>query len=114
MTDVLAALQAGTFPVHNEDRLQQALAEVLTPFGFVREYVIAEGRLDFYRESDQTAIEVKVQGRKAEVARQLGRYAECAQISQLILVTSKPTLADVPASLCDKPIYVIKLYQSIL
>lgn len=112
--DVCASLEAQTFPIHTEEALQTALAGVLGPLGFVREHVVSAGRLDFFREEDGTAVEVKIKGSKLDLLRQVGKYAECEEINTVIVVTAKPSLGnDLPETLDETPIHVVKLYRSI-
>lgn len=114
LSPIIEAITSQEYPAHREEDLQEALDEVLRPLGFEREYITPKGRLDFFRVSDGVGIEVKIQGRKLEVARQLAGYAELDEVTSLILVTTKPTLASVPNELNDKPIATAKLYRSIL
>lgn len=55
----------------------------------------------------QDAIEVKTKGSRAEVVRQLDRYAAHDQVTGLLLVTSLAKLRVMPSTLRGKPVSVL-------
>jgi len=63
-------------------------------------------RPDFFAPSEGIAVELKTQGSRASVLRQLNRYATHPDVKVLCLVTSKANLTKMPASLKGKPLYV--------
>lgn len=76
--------------VLTEDRMQACLATVFEEeaIEFAREVSLGKrDRIDFLVGS--VGVECKVSGSDTEVLRQLGRYAECDRIGELLLVTSK-------------------------
>ena len=102
------ALRAARFRFSNEDELQAGVAEVLTAAGipFDREVAIGPGdRLDFL--VGTTAIEVKVDGGRNDLLRQLKRYARHEGIEDLVVVTSRARHAGLPDSIGSKPIWVV-------
>lgn len=102
----VARLIAGhRFHHANERELQNGIAAVLSEAGFMfeRERRLAPGDIiDFFL--DGLGIEVKVAGSQAEVIRQLHRYAQHAEITELLLVSSRLRLGQLPDSLRGKPI----------
>jgi hypothetical protein len=94
----------------NEEDLQNLIEAVLKKheIEYEREYRLsAHDRLDFLVNS--VAIEVKVQGARNEVIRQLHRYAEHVAVSAILLVTTKARHLDMPAKMCGKPVGVASL-----
>lgn len=90
LKDVVRELCRYRFAHSSEEELQAALAEVLAPLGFQREYHLgAAGRVDFYSPSSSIGVEVKVDSGPGPVVRQLARYAEHPEISGLVLVTTR-------------------------
>lgn len=60
--------------------------------------------------ADGTAIEIKVDGTKTEVLRQLHRYAEHEQVTGLILLTTKMVHTSMPPAVLDKPLVVVSIF----
>lgn len=60
--------------------------------------------VDFLVET--VAVEVKVDGSATEVTRQLQRYAEHDQVTEIVLVTSRSKHRTIPLSLRKKPVAV--------
>ncbi|WP_165069701.1 hypothetical protein [Marisediminicola senii] len=103
-----------------EDDLQAALHERLySPTGnpaVTREVVLSDlrSRIDLMHTSTypgttipwQIGIEVKTKGSLAAVIRQLDRYANCPEIDELILVTTKALHSRVPEILGARRISV--------
>jgi len=102
-----------TFP--DEQGLQDGIERVLTGAGvtFQREAQLSvDDRIDFLIQCG-IGLEVKVQGRPADVTRQLHRYAQHDSITALVLVTSRMQLARVPKELNGKRVDVVRLMGSI-
>lgn len=60
------------------------------------------------------AIELKVKGSPADVARQLMRYAEHPSVGAILLVTTRSSHRAMPAQMCGKPVRVLYLMGSCL
>lgn len=92
-----------------EEGLQRALWKVLEPqFAARREEPLSQrDRPDFLVSVGgfTVAVEVKVQGARSAVLRQLGRYAEHDTVAALLFVSGRRTLAaGVPAVIHGKPV----------
>ena len=113
---VRAALE-GLNPRGSEARVQVTLAAAMHRAGIVfeREVEIIPrgGRLHFDRidflVGDGPGLEVKIEGSRAEVLRQLDRYAESPRIAHLMLVTTRAQLHTMPKELREKPLEVLYL-----
>lgn len=105
-----AAVRLWSFRFQDEDELQVALAYVLTRSGFdvQREVVLGpRNRVDLL--IGRTGVEVKVKGTKAEVVRQLTRYARSDLIDDLVLVSPLSRHWQMPATVGGKPLLVVRL-----
>ena len=92
----------------DEEQLQEHLDLVLSPLGFEREVVSGADRFDFAGAG--VVVEIKVASTPAAVLRQLLRYAERPDVLGLVLATTKPSLAALPAELAGKPVAVARLW----
>lgn len=109
VASIRAALTRFAFAWANEDDLQRGIALALDDAGiaYQREHDLGRaGRVDFF--VDGIALEVKVRGGRAEVVRQLHRYAEHESVAEVLLVTPSLRL-DVPLELTGKPVSVCRL-----
>lgn len=107
MQQVAVHLLAARFNFTNEAELQEGLAEHLHDFAPGREVELnATDRIDFLL--DGIGIEVKVQGSRAAVLRQLHRYAQSPSVQGLILITCRARHS-MPETLNDKPLLVVNL-----
>lgn len=105
---VAESLSDARLPCGTEAKLQEAIAAHLCSLGVVfnREHWLAESdRVDFLLPNG-LAVEVKIRGSANEVMHQLMRYAQHETVRELLLVTSKLTLASVPSELNGKPVRV--------
>lgn len=112
--DLAEALYRERFRFVTEIDLQDAIADLLVLWEkeHIRECVLTpRDRIDFL--VGTTGIEVKIQSALASVQRQLFRYAAHPKIESLILVTTRHAHKAVPASILDKPVYVVHLINSI-
>lgn len=110
-TDLVRALKAHEYHYANERDLQDAIAVILRrrEIPFSREVrLTATDRIDFLVGLG-IGVEVKLDGQMTELLRQLARYAQCEDVSALVVVTPKSRLAQLPDSLNGKPIYVVHL-----
>lgn len=107
-TDEIAEILARyRFAFNSERDLQDGIARAFETAGlsFHREAPLsAEDTPDFL--CDDVAVEVKVKGSVADVTRQLHRYAQHAEVSSIILVTTKAAHTRVARVMNNKPIHV--------
>ncbi len=99
----------------SEAELQVAVAEIFRMHGIAasREVRLSRGdRLDFL--AGTVGIEIKVDGSLAALTRQLHRYAGLAEVSELLVVTTKSRLARVPREFGGKPIAVALLSSGVM
>ena len=113
---IVAAVRAVRFRYSNEDDLQRGIAEALRRAGiaFEREAELGDaGRIDFLA-TDGVAVEAKIQGSPAEVARQVVRYAGSPLVRAVVLVTGRRSLGRLPAEILGKPVAVVELWETFL
>ncbi len=114
--DLVTALRGYQFNFSNEAELQDGIEEVLTAQGctFERERALkGAGVIDFLV-AGGIGIEVKIKGSPVLVTRQLLRYAECEDVKELVLVTARSRLGDLPDTLRGKRVTVISLWEQAL
>ncbi len=112
--DLCLLLERSVRGVGTEDEVQRAIAATLkkNAIGHEREVRLDKAsRIDFMVGS--IGVEVKVGGGISAVIRQLHRYAEFATISELVLVSTKTSLARVPPALNGKRVRVALLLGGI-
>ena len=88
--DIAQVLRSNDFSYADERDLHTGIAVALARAGAMsiqREVTIAGGRIDFV--VDGVGIEVKIKGSKAQVRRQLDRYAKGGDVDALLLVTTR-------------------------
>ena len=115
--DVAIALGDAQLTFITEDDLQAELARVLTEHGAcaTREVVLvggALGRIDLV--VDRVGIEVKTDGGRADVLRQLQRYAHAPELDELVLVTTRTKHHHVPDEIGGKPLHLVSLIGAAL
>jgi hypothetical protein len=99
----------------SEETIQVGIAEALRKGGyeFEREARLSPTeRLDFLV-AGGVAIEVKRHGSRTELLRQLSRYTEFEAVRELLVVTARSQLSDLPLELHDKPLECLVLLGSI-
>ncbi len=110
---LLAIVGAGPPRVTTEMELHDYLAPRLTGLGRVhREYTFGpRERVDFLVDGHgwRLAVEVKVKGSAAAVARQLGRYARQEGVTGVVLVTTRQQHDVMPSEMGGTPIAVVCL-----
>lgn len=105
--EIVDRLSDTRFNFNNEAELQAALAQHLASFQPRAEVRLNEkDRIDFVIEG--VGIEVKVDGTRAEVLRQLHRYANSGLLDALILVTTC-TRHTVPETINSIPVRLVSL-----
>lgn len=108
---IFAAMRGIRFPLKNEKVLQAALSEQFTVAGIEHEREVRLSGADIVDFMfGEIASEVKVQGSKIQIYRQLERYAEHDRVSSLILITNVPM--GLPAVIKGKPAYLFNLSRA--
>jgi hypothetical protein len=115
MSELAKQLEGFRYETCSEARLQLGIWHAL---GFLnhpaeREVQVSCGRLDFLTE-DGVAIEVKLHGTTNDLLRQLQRYAQLDEVKELLVVTTRHRLAQLPMTLSGKPVSVALLLGSVL
>jgi hypothetical protein len=108
--DLVRLIESRVRGIGTEESVQETIATVLTAarVSFERECRLSkQDRIDFL--VGRVGVEVKVGGGLSAVIRQLHRYAQSDMVDELVLVTSKLTLARVPAELNGKRVRVAAL-----
>lgn len=98
------------FSYANEDQLHAGMAQFMEQSGIEFEAEVrltVHDRIDFMVGS--VGIEVKVGHPLSQVIRQLHRYAQLPQITDLILVTNRCAHAAVPPTINGKPVEFVFL-----
>ena len=106
---ILACLAARRFSCTSEDELQLAIAEVFDAAGIAHErevYLSSVDRPDFL--IGDIAVEVKTKGSRAEVIRQLYRYASHSRVAAIVLATTRAQHR-MPERISGKPVSVAYL-----
>lgn len=106
-SDIVQVLQRYRFAQDSEERFQSGIARCLVESGvvFEREHILTkQDRIDFL--CGRVGVECKIQGSLASVTRQLHRYAQCPEIDELLLVTTRLQHSRVPKTINGKPITV--------
>ena len=107
LNEICERLSSARFNYNNEAELQAALAQHLASFQPRAEFRLNErDRIDFVIEG--IGIEVKVDGSRAAVLRQLHRYAHSGLLDALILVTTR-TRHVMPTELNKIPVVTVSL-----
>lgn len=114
MREVLEVLRPKRISLTDEKRTQEDIFNALIAAAAAnaagwstveREVRICGGIIDLL--VDRVGIEVKIDGRPAEIRRQVEKYADEPSLEGLILVTRKPVV--MPATLKGKPVAVLDL-----
>lgn len=106
--DLVELIGGYRFTFRNEDELQYAIAEMLETEGLAVEREVRldhHGRIDIL--VDGIGIEIKIKGSEVSVSRQLQRYAASDRVRELVLVTHRAVLSNIPDWIEDKPVTVV-------
>lgn len=117
LSEALTAIRAYRYLAGTESELQGMLAQVLEREGvpFLREFDLGTaGTIDFYLPLWRTGVELKTAGSPAAVLRQLYRYAAAPEIDGLVLLTNHARLGGLPATISDKPLQIVSLWEHAL
>jgi hypothetical protein len=116
-SEVAEILSRYRFNYTDETLLQVGISEALKRAGvkFQREVILGDdGRIDFLI-AGGTGVEVKTQGSPSELVGQLHRYAGNPNVTGLLLVTGRSSLAaGLPKTISQKPLVVLALWRSVL
>jgi len=107
---VVAVLRAARVDLTNEKRAQADLAAALAAAGHgcAREVRLAPGDIVDLMVDDAIAVEVKLnRARRAEIGRQLARYARHDRVAALVLATNRAV--GLAASIEGKPSWEVSL-----
>lgn len=118
---LVKALKSHRYSYQNEKELQEGVEQVLKGLGvpFEREKQLPgdAGIIDFLVggwAGGSVGIEIKTQGSPSEVARQLIRYCGCDLIRELILLTGRSRLGQLPKEMLGKKLTVVTLWETFL
>lgn len=116
IAEIIAALNRFRLSVGTEADLQASIRFALGAcgIGFICEFPLSRGPVDFMIPDGRIAIEAKTQGSPASVTKQLLDYLDDAAVAGLILVTSKRRLGRLPTTALGKPLAVVALWRSML
>jgi len=112
LAKLAAILSAHRYGGVDEATIQRGVASILLRYKdeFFVEYKLGpRDRLDFLVRESGIGIEVKVNGGRNALLRQLQRYMQHDAVRGLIVVTNRARLLDMPAELSGKPIAVASL-----
>ncbi len=109
VNEIADCLRHARFNFNSEAELQSGVQRFLSAKYTVQAEVELSrmDRIDFL--IGGIGIELKVDGSRADVIRQLHRYAQSDRIEALILVTSRTRHNDMPETINGKPLRVISL-----
>ena len=108
---IFAAMRGIRFPLKNEKELQSALSDRFTSVGLEhqREVGLSSSDIVDFMFGD-IAAEVKTQGSKIAIYRQLERYAQHDRVAAIVLISNVPM--GLPASINGKPAYLFNLSRA--
>lgn len=114
---IVKALKSYRFNYQSEKELQEGMVQAFLahriPFEREKQLGGKFGIIDFLVDG-HIGIEVKILGGPSSVARQLLRYFECEKVAELVLVTGKATLGNLPKVLLGKRLTVVSLWGTFL
>lgn len=108
---VAAVIKGQSYRYAGEGQLQEGIAGALDAAGIAHQREVrlsGADRIDFLVDAG-LGIEVKIAGQSAAAARQLGRYAQSGQVTELMLVTTRARHRDLPRVIGGKPVHVVLL-----
>lgn len=106
--EIFNCLTRYRFSLSDEKRTQEQIETVLksAAIPYLREHRLSDGDIVDFMCGD-IAVEIKVQGSRMKIFRQIERYAANDSVSGLILVTNVAT--GFPREVNGKPVYVLNL-----
>ena len=114
--EIVRTLDHAALVFVTEDDLQQQLAAALAAAGIdaAREVRLSDGRSRIDLLVGRVGIEVKTDGGRNDVVRQLTRYAHCPELDELVLVTTRTKHHHMPAEVAGKPLHLVSLIGAAL
>lgn len=109
---VLSVLAQYAFSLNDEKKLQAEISEILEANNIPHRREVALNKkdiIDFLFE-DGTGLEIKIKGQRFSIYRQLRRYAESNEVSEIILATA--ISMGLPSSIEGKPARVFSLSRA--
>jgi len=113
---LISELRGFRFRFARERDLQDGVAAVLTQagIGFVRERALGpRDRPDFLTEGG-VAVEIKIQGSRAECLRQVARYATHSEVTAVLVVGTPHWLSSLQCVLNGKPVLSLRMLDSLI
>jgi len=109
--DIVRVLDTATLAFITEDDLQQELHTALAAAGIesTREVRLSDGRSRIDLLVGRVGIEVKTDGGRNDVIRQLMRYAHCDELDELVLVTTRTKHHHMPTEVVGKSLRLVSL-----
>lgn len=110
LTELARLIGRYRFNYATEDALQEGLAVMLTGQGYEVERevrIVGRRRIDLL--TGDVGIEVKIDGRVADVRRQLARYARSERVGSLLLVTNRVRHVSLNGIYNHKPLLVVPI-----
>ena len=111
ITKLLKILQSYQISPSSEEDLHDALEDILSWYpeipSFVREYRLdSKNRFDLFCEEGGVVIEIKVDGSRSALLRQIHRYAGLKAVRTIIVVTTVTNhVRNSPREISGKPIH---------
>jgi hypothetical protein len=116
VNDLATLMRSHRFNWGCEGDLQEGIRRVLVKASvpFKREFPLGDaGRIDFLV-CGSIGLEVKVEGSNSQVVRQIQRYAERPEISEIVVVTARAVHLNLPSTLRGKRVTVVCLWEAAL
>jgi hypothetical protein len=109
--EIIRVLAGCRFPLSNEKLLQAAIQEEFDAHGVEhsREHRLSAADIPDFMVG-RIVIEIKIKGSKRNIYAQIKRYAEHAEVDELILVTNVPM--GLPAKVEGKPVHLVNLARA--
>lgn len=120
LDQICERLRSTKFRWNCERDLQDGIDQVLAGMGltYTREHRLTKTDIvDFLIDGPDGAglgIEVKIKGTVMDLLRQLGRYAQSAEVGSLLVVTGRVQLTGIKNNIGGKTVRVVSLLGSIL
>ena len=111
-SELVTLLRPFSASTATERELQDAIEEKLSSVdaSFVREHSFGpKNRIDFFFPDSGVGLEIKIKGTLASVTRQLFRYAEQEEVTELVLCTTLRRHRRLPSTLAGKPLDLVCL-----
>lgn len=110
-----AILSGYRFRFATEEQLHAGIEEAMTREGLRWEHEkhLSSGRIDFLVEPE-IGVEVKVDGSRAALLRQISRYLLQSEIRELLVITTRASHSEIPMVMQGKTVRVLYLSPGML